>query len=236
MAPIDPTSGTDPSLQPSAPLGSSNVSPEFDSKEIMVVFFLGGPGSGKGTQSKYLVEQYGFVHFSAGDLLREEQDRKGSEFGDLIRDNIKNGGIVKKEVTVGLLKSRMESAVEKRKGETHTSGELARFLIDGFPRQMDQAIFFEETLCVSRCTIFLDCPENVMEERLLERGKSSGRADDNPESIKKRFRTFVETSMPVVDYYEQQGKVIKVSATGSPDEVWEGVKKGLAERGIQPSK
>jgi UMP-CMP kinase len=75
-----------------------------------------------------------------------------------------------------------------------------------------------------------------MRERLLDRGKTSGRSDDNEESIKKRFKTFVETSMPVVDYFEKQGKVVKISAAGSIGEVYEGVVKGLGDMGIYPEK
>lgn len=101
---------------------------------------------------------------------------------------------------------------------------------------MDQALKFEEVVVPSRFTLFFDCPEDVMQERLLNRGKTSGRADDNEESIKKRFRTFVDTSMPVVEYFEKQGRVVKVSATKGPDEVYEKVKEGMRERGIEMEK
>lgn len=103
----------------------------------------------------------------------------------------------------------------------------------GFPRQMDQALRFEEAVCPSQFTLFFDCPEDVMQERLINRGKTSGRADDNAESIKKRFRTFEETSMPVVDYFEKAGKVVKVPAIKGPEEVYEEVKRRMAERGFQ---
>jgi UMP-CMP kinase len=103
----------------------------------------------------------------------------------------------------------------------------------GFPRKMDQALKFEEAVCLSKFTLFFDCPESVMQERLLNRGKTSGRADDNEESIKKRFKTFVETSMPVVDYFEAQGRVVKVSATPPPEEVYEEVKRRFTERGLK---
>lgn len=101
---------------------------------------------------------------------------------------------------------------------------------------MDQAHKFEEVIVPSKFTLFFDCPESVMQERLLNRGKTSGRADDNEESIKKRFKTFVETSMPVVEYFESENKVEKVSATKGPDEVYESVKKAMSNRGIQMSK
>lgn len=99
---------------------------------------------------------------------------------------------------------------------------------------MDQALKFEETVCPSKFTLFFDCPEETMQERLLNRGKTSGRSDDNIESIKKRFKTFVDTSMPVVDMYEKEDKVVKVSATKGPDEVYDEVKKQMKNRGIEP--
>ena len=105
----------------------------------------------------------------------------------------------------------------------------------GFPRKMDQAVRFEEAVCPSKFTLFFDCPEDVMSERLINRGKTSGRTDDNAESIKKRFKTFVETSMPVVEYFEKQGKVVKIKAVKSPDEIYEDVKEAMAQRGIEPS-
>ena len=229
MPAIAPTAGTDPALQPAPPLASSNTSPALDPKDVTVVYILGGPGSGKGTQSAHLVEDYGFTHLSAGDLLREEQDREGSEYGQMIKDYIKDGLIVPMEVTVKLL----ENAIKSKLDAKNNSG---RFLVDGFPRKMDQAVFFEQSVCPSKCTLFLDCPEEEMRKRLLNRGKTSGRSDDNEESIVKRFRTFVETSMPVVDHFSEEGKVIKVSAVGDEGEVYSAVAKGLADMGISPTR
>jgi UMP-CMP kinase len=168
-----------------------------------VVFVLGGPGSGKGTNCARLVKDFGFVHLSAGDLLREEQERPGSEYGDLIRHHIKEGLIVPKEVTIALLRNAMKAS-----GKT-------RFLIDGFPRAMDQALKFEEIVVEGKAVLYFECPEEVMLERLLNRGKTSGRADDNIESIRKRFKTFRDTSYPVIEYYEKQNKVFKASISAN---------------------
>jgi len=227
MATIEPTSGTPLVTQPDPPLASSNASPVFDPQKVTVLFILGGPGAGKGTQSANLVRDYGFVHLSAGDLLREEQDKEGSKYGQLIKDYIKEGLIVPMEVTVKLLENAMRAKLDKN--------GTGKFLIDGFPRKMDQAVFFEETVCPSKYTVFLDCPEDLMRERLLNRGKTSGRSDDNEESIIKRFRTFVNTSMPVVDHFSQEGRVIKVPADGTVEEVYEKLVQSLAEKGISPS-
>ena len=196
--------------------------------QALVIFVLGGPGSGKGTQCENLVRDYGFRHLSAGDLLREEQDRPGSEFGDMIKSYIKEGQIVPMEVTVQLLENAMTATIDEKGNR--------KFLIDGFPRKMDQALKFEEVVVPSKFTLFFDCSEEVMKERLLNRGKTSGRADDNEESITKRFRTFVETSMPVVDMYEKEGRVVKVDATKSPDEVYEHVREQCTVQGLRPEK
>jgi len=218
----------DPVAQPDPPLGNTNLSPVFDPQKVTVVYILGGPGAGKGTQSAHLVSDYGFTHLSAGDLLREEQGREGSEYGELIKSYIKEGLIVPMEVTVKLLENAMRAKLD--------NDGKGRFLIDGFPRKMDQAMFFEQAVCPSACTVFLDCPEEVMRKRLLHRGLTSGRADDNEESIVKRFRTFVETSMPVVNYFEEEDRVVKVGADKEEGEVYAGVIKVLAEKGINPTK
>ncbi|KAF1920205.1 adenylate kinase-domain-containing protein [Ampelomyces quisqualis] len=208
---------------------TTRTSPLWSPDAVTVIFVLGGPGAGKGTQCQKLVADYGFKHLSAGDLLREEQDRPGSEFGEMIKTYIKEGTIVPMEVTVQLLENAMKASMagDNKKG---------LFLIDGFPRKLDQAHAFERTVVPSKFTLFFDCSEAVMEKRLLQRGETSGRADDNMESIKKRFRVFVETSMPVVNDFESQDKVVKVSAERSPDEVYADVVKMFKERGVEPIK
>lgn len=207
------------------PSGATQAkSPEFPPGKINVVFVLGGPGAGKGTQCDILVKERGFTHLSAGDLLRAEQVRKGSKYGELIAKCIKEGTIVPQEVTIELLNNAIKE--KYKQGQT-------KFLVDGFPRKMDQALTFEETIAKSALTIFFECPEQVMLQRLLERGKTSGRADDNIESIRKRFRTFVETSMPVVDYFDKQGKVVKVRCDHPIPVVAKQVLEALKDKGIQ---
>lgn len=198
--------------------------PTFSPINVTVLFVLGGPGAGKGTQCANLVRDYNFTHLSAGDLLRAEQDREGSEFGDLIKSYIKDGKIVPMEVTVLLLENAMQDVVSK------SPNKKGKFLIDGFPRKMDQALKFEETVCPSRFVLFFECTEEEMQKRLLNRGKTSGRSDDNAESIKKRFKTFEETSMPVVQYFANQGRVVHVVATKTPEQVYAETKEKLEIR------
>ena len=84
------------------------------------------------------------------------------------------------------------------------------FLIDGFPRKMDQALKFEEKVCGSKIVLFFDCSEEAMEQRIMKRGETSGRVDDNKEALIKRFQTFKETSFPVIEYYQKLNKVKRV--------------------------
>lgn len=203
---------------------TKKVTPTFAEGEVSVIYVLGGPGSGKGTQCGKLVADHGFVHLSAGDLLRAEQNREGSKYGELIAQYIKDGLIVPQEVTLALL----EQAIQ----ESYKTGNK-RFLVDGFPRKMEQALSFEEQVAKSAFTLFFECPELVMLGRLLERGKSSGRADDNIESIKKRFTTFVDTSMPVVDYFGKQGRVVTLRCDEPVDVVYGKVTEALKLKGIE---
>lgn len=204
--------------EPVAAGDGKKPAPAFTPEQASVLFVLGGPGAGKGTQCARLVEEYGFVHLSAGDLLRAEQTRAGSKYGELIAKCIREGLIVPQEVTVALLRQAI--------GENVVVGK-SKFLVDGFPRKMDQAITFEEEIVPLRLTLFFECPEQVMLARLLERGKTLGRADDNVESIKKRFRTFVDTLMPVVEHFRAQDKVLTVQCDSPVDTVYGQVKTAL---------
>ena len=168
--------------------------------------------SGKGTQCDNIISRYeGVQHFSAGDLLRDAVKNGNTELEAIMKE----GKLVPMEVTIKLLKDAMIA-----------SGSSV-FLIDGFPRAWDQAECFESSIQPCTAVLFFDCSEEVMRQRLLKRGETSGRADDNEETIVKRFHTFVEQSKPVVDEYKTQGKCFEVSAEQTPDEVFEGVQKAL---------
>ncbi|GAA6006546.1 bifunctional uridylate/adenylate kinase [Rhodotorula paludigena] len=226
-----------PAAELPVPATTSNATtgPAFDPKEVTVIFVLGGPGAGKGTQCARLVQDYGFVHLSAGDLLRAEQARPGSHFGAMIKEYITEGRIVPMEVTIKLLENAMRAAMSSEAGQAKEAGAAGgnkgiparRFLVDGFPRQMDQAVKFDETVCPSSLVLFLVCPEPILLERLLERGKTSGRDDDNAASISKRFQTFINTSMPVVDYYRKQGKVVDIDSAKSIEDVYADIKSAI---------
>ncbi|CAK9114351.1 unnamed protein product [Durusdinium trenchii] len=178
-----------------------------------VIFVLGGPGAGKGTQCTRIAANFGFQHLSAGDLLREERKRPGSELGELIESHIKEGKLVPVSIVVQLLQKAMEER----------GWEDGKYLIDGFPRSFDNLQGWNEALGHKvdvKCCLFFDCSEAVMEARLLERGKTSGRADDNLESIRKRFATYTQESLPVVEKFSSEGLMRRISAEQNLDDVW----------------
>lgn len=185
-------------------------------KKPQVVFVLGGPGAGKGTQCGLIVERKkGWCHISAGDCLREERNNPDSPDGKLINDIIKEGKIVPVEITVKLLKKAMDAAKGKSK-----------FLIDGFPRNLDNVTGWNSVIgesAIVRGVFFFDCSEEVMEKRLLKRGETSGRDDDKIDVIKKRFQTYINDTKPIVDLYDKKGLVKKIEAGPEQEEVWKRV-------------
>ena len=184
-------------------------------KKNHVVFVLGGPGAGKGTQCANIVRDYNFTHLSAGDLLRAHM-KSGTEDGNMVAQMIKDGKIVPSAVTVKLLLNAMADSKSNR------------FLIDGFPRNKENRdAWVSEAGYDCDFVLMYDCTEEVMLERLL--GRNEGRTDDNVESIKKRFVTFRESSVPVVEFYETLGKVRKVDAIATPEEVYEKTKESFAQ-------
>ncbi|EFJ20739.1 hypothetical protein SELMODRAFT_5337, partial [Selaginella moellendorffii] len=187
------------------------------------IVFLGGPGCGKGTQCEELVRDFGYSHLSTGDLLRAEV-ASGSELGKQCDTLMKEGKLVPLDVTINLLKQAMGKA------------KCKRFLIDGFPRAVDQAHEFEAKVGKPDVVLCLDCSLELMEKRLLQRGKASGRADDNIETIKKRFETFLAESKPVIDYYRKSlPKAVKTIPTDKmPDEVYADVKAALKATAEKP--
>ncbi|KAF4089440.1 hypothetical protein AMELA_G00066840 [Ameiurus melas] len=185
-----------------------------------VVFVLGGPGAGKGTQCAKIVENYSYTHLSAGDLLREERSRTGSKVGQLIDNYIKEGKIVPVEITINLLKKAMEETMQKDENKF-------RFLIDGFPRNEDNLQGWVEVMdgkADVKFVLYFDCSNDVCIDRCLERGKSSGRTDDNKESLEKRMKTFLQSTRPIVERYEKQGKVRTIDASRTVCEVFADVK------------
>ncbi|KAF7223293.1 UMP-CMP kinase isoform X2 [Nothobranchius furzeri] len=193
-----------------------------------VVFVLGGPGAGKGTQCSKIVETYKCTHLSAGDLLREERCRAESKDGQLIDAYIKEGKIVPVEITINLLRKAMEETMQK-------DSSKSCFLIDGFPRNEDNLHGWTRVMdgkAKVKFVLFFDCGTEVCINRCLERGKSSGRTDDNRESLEKRIQTYQQSTRPIIQLYEKQGKVRTVDASRPVDEVFADVMDLLNKEGF----
>mmetsp|Transcript_15885 Transcript_15885/g.43882 ORF Transcript_15885/g.43882 Transcript_15885/m.43882 type:complete len:252 (-) Transcript_15885:176-931(-) len=176
----------------SAPTSDASPLPNCD-----VVFILGGPGAGKGTQCQMLTERKtDWVHLSAGDLLRAER-KTGSDIGELINSKIAAGELVPSSITVQLLRNAMVKATK------------TKFLIDGFPRSVENMTAWQDCFGSGnvRFVLHFECPEEVLVGRLLERGQTSGRNDDTIDVIRKRFRTFQKETLPVLEDLETKHKI-----------------------------
>jgi UMP-CMP kinase len=194
---------------------NSTSHPSSTEQAYKIIFVLGGPGSGKGTQCSKLVEEFGVQHLSAGDLLRAHM-KSGSPEGQMVADMIAQGQIVPSHVTISLLQCAMADSGKDK------------FLIDGFPRNEENRGAFEKLTGLAPTFIFFyDCPDEVMEKRLM--GRNEGRTDDNIETIRKRFKVFIEQSMPVIEHYEKQGKVARINADRSPEDVYQETKRMYME-------
>ena len=198
---------------------------ELQGKKI--VFIVGGPGSGKGTQCDRIVQKYGYCHLSSGDLLRAEV-ASGSERGQKLQEIMKKGELVPLETVLAMIKDKMIA-----------NSSASGFLIDGYPREVAQGEQFESTVSFKSISIppnktffkiasatavlYLDVANETMTQRLINRGKTSGRADDNEETIRARLETFSKATAPVVAYYKEKGKLFEVErsiAESSPDAVF----------------
>ena len=179
----------------------------------MLNIILGGaPGSGKGTLSDIIVKNYGLQHLSTGDVLRAEI-ASGSKLGQEINDIISLGNLIPDAQMIQLLKNYIASLPADCKG----------VIFDGFPRTVDQAHALTQMLDEHHMEAYmldLWAEEDVIIERLLNRGKISGRADDNLETINKRLRIYNETTRPISDYYLRKHKYFLINSNINPECTW----------------
>lgn len=185
------------------------MAPVPELKNVKIIFVLGGPGSGKGTQCDKIVAKYGFTHLSTGDLLRDEV-KSGSERGKQLTAIMERGDLVPLDTVLGLLRDAMIKKAATSKG----------FLIDGYPRELDQGKRFESEVAPVVSVLYFEVADETMKKRLLKRAETSGRVDDNEETIVKRLKTFHQHTQPVIDYYAKQNKVCKIVAEGSVDDIF----------------
>lgn len=184
------------------------------------LILFGPPGSGKGTQSERLVEKYGLVHLSTGNLLREEITGK-TPLGIEAKKFMDHGQLVPDEVVIGMV----DSYFDKHK-------EAAGFLFDGFPRTVAQAQALDKLLTLKKTEIAavlaLEVAEEELVKRLLNRGKTSGRSDDNNEEvIRKRFAVYSNETTPVAEYYRKAKKFKTIHGEGSVDEIFAALRQAI---------
>ncbi|MBR6508548.1 MAG: nucleoside monophosphate kinase [Paludibacteraceae bacterium] len=179
----------------------------------MLNIILGGaPGSGKGTLSDIIVEHYGLQHLSTGDVLRAEI-ASGSKLGQEINEIISFGNLIPDEQMIQLLKNYIKNLPADCKG----------VIFDGFPRTVEQAHALTQMLDEHHMDAYmldLWAEEDTIIERLLNRGKTSGRADDNLETIKKRLRIYNETTRPISDYYLRRHRYFLLNSNINPECTW----------------
>lgn len=215
--PLDPPTPTD--TQRVAKEAGEEITPAdmtdiLKKSNLPVIFVLGGPGSGKGTQCERIVQKYGYTHLSSGDLLRAEV-QSGSDLGKELNATMEKGELVPLETVLRLIREAMVQALGSSKG----------FLIDGYPREVDQALKFEEQVAACTLVLYFELPDAVMTERLLKRGETSGRVDDNADTIRKRLMTFHQLSQPVMCHYEKRCRTINAERT--VDDIFQDVCKEL---------
>ncbi len=178
---------------------------------INIVLF-GKPGAGKGTQAEFLKEKYNLIHLSTGDIFRFNI-KNDTELGRLAKTYIDKGELVPDNVTIKMLEK-----------EADKSPDCKGFLFDGFPRTLAQAAALDEYLQSKgqsiTATIALEADDDILVQRILERGKTSGRADDqDEEKIRHRYNEYNQKTAPLMDYYKDQNKFYPVDGIGAIAEI-----------------
>ena len=179
---------------------------------MLNIVIFGAPGSGKGTQSERIVEKYGINHISTGDVLRAEI-KNGTELGKTAKGYIDQGQLIPDELMIDILASVFDS-FEDSKG----------VIFDGFPRTIAQAEALKKMLAERgqdvSVMVDLEVPEDELMTRLIKRGKDSGRADDNEETIKKRLHVYHSQTAPLIDWYKNEKKYQHINGLGTMDGIF----------------
>lgn len=181
----------------------------------LVIF--GAPGSGKGTQSEKLIDRYHLHHISTGEVLRDHIAR-GTELGRTADAYISQGQLIPDELMLRVLEHELDNNPDKA---------AEGVIFDGFPRTIPQAQALKEIMMRRgqeiHAVIGLEVPEDQLMQRMVLRGKDSGRSDDNPETIRKRLTVYHKQTQPLRDYYAGEGMYLPIQGDGTVDEVFERV-------------
>ena len=185
----------------------------------LVIF--GGPGSGKGTQSDLLIEEYGLFHISTGEVLRDQISR-GTELGKIADSFISGGNLIPDDLMINILGKVLDENADK----------VANGVIfDGFPRTIDQAkaltTLLEERNMKLNVVIGLEVADEELTKRLIKRGQDSGRSDDNAETIKKRLDVYHNQTSPLRDFYINEGVYAAIEGNGSIADIFADIKEAV---------
>lgn len=184
----------------------------------LVVF--GAPGSGKGTQSARLIDEYGLYHISTGELLRDHI-RRETELGKTANEYISKGHLIPDKLMIDILENTLDDNPETAAG----------VIFDGFPRTIEQADALNEMLhrrgSKVHAVVGLEVEDQELIDRLLKRGQESGRSDDNLETINERLKVYNKQTAPLRDYYIKQGKYHGIKGVGSIDDIFHSIKLNL---------
>ena len=179
---------------------------------MLNIVIFGAPGSGKGTQSERIVEKYGINHISTGDVLRAEI-KNGTELGKTAKGYIDQGQLIPDELMIDILASVFDSFKDSK-----------GVIFDGFPRTIAQAEALKKMLAERgqdvSVMLDLEVPEDELMVRLIKRGKASGRADDNEETIKKRLHVYHSQTSPLIDWYKNEKKYQHINGLGTMDGIF----------------
>ena len=190
------------------------------------LILFGPPGSGKGTQSQNIVDTYKLQHISTGDLLREEVSNQ-SPLGLEARKYMDQGMLVPDEVVIGMISSKIDETPDAR-----------GFIFDGFPRTKEQAEALDKLLEFKNTSIdlvlSLEVPEQELVKRLLHRGETSGRSDDNEEVISRRIKEYHSKTAPVAGHYDAQGKFVGLKGDNDIDGTFKLIGKEI-DKYLQPA-
>ena len=191
---------------------------------MLNIVIFGAPGSGKGTQSERLIEEYGLHHISTGELLRRHI-AEGTELGNIANTYISQGHLIPDDLMVRVLEDVLESNPEL------TSKGV---IFDGFPRTIDQAKSLNSMLerrgTTVHAVVGLEVNEDDLIKRMLQRGKESGRSDDNIDTIRERLNVYHNQTSPLRDFYIREGKYHAIDGNGSVDNVFDTIRKSLKEK------
>ena len=192
------------------------------------IVIFGAPGSGKGTQSDKIIAEFGVAHISTGDVLRSEISAQ-TELGKTASTYIQDGKLVPDSLIINMLAKKLDKLVKEI--TTSEGNMLPGVIFDGFPRTIAQAEALDEMLEERgekvNVVIGLEVDDEELIKRIVERGKTSGRADDNAETAKKRLETYYAQTLPLKDFYEKQGKYVKIKGVGTIDDIYADIRAAI---------